>query len=104
MRRRKGNWEAKVRQDGVGTYSNSQFEERSGPADIALTIRKFIKSTNAQEGQASEECDDFRFEQIARYSTVREAWKVDSRFEVVFDTTDFDHAVGEGGITGDVRN
>lgn len=32
---------------------------------------------------------------MAHFITFREAWKVDGKFNVVFDTTDFGHSVGE---------
>jgi thiamine-triphosphatase len=86
VRRRNGHWQAKIRQEG--DYANSQFEELSKPADIARMIKNF----NLDVRPASE---DFGLKRIARYTTFREAWKVNNRFEVVLDTTDFNHCIGE---------
>jgi thiamine-triphosphatase len=39
--------------------------------------------------------DGFGLQQLARFTTFREMWKVNDKFEVVLDTTDFGHSVGE---------
>jgi thiamine-triphosphatase len=86
LRKRNGQWQAKIRQRG--DFVSSQFEELSKPADIAQMIKGF----NLDARPASE---DFGLQQIAQYASIREAWKANNRFNVVFDTTDFDHSVGE---------
>lgn len=86
VRRRNGRWQAKVRQGG--DYTNSQFGELSEPQEIAQMIRK----CNLEAGSPSK---DFGLQKSAQYTTTRETWKADDKFEIVLDTTDFGHSVGE---------
>ncbi|KAL9118830.1 MAG: hypothetical protein Q9187_004621, partial [Circinaria calcarea] len=86
VRKRSGRWQAKVREGG--DYANSQFGELSEPKEIAQMIRKYNLD-------AYPPSDDFGLEKTAQYTTIRDAWKADDRFEIVLDTTDFGHSVGE---------
>lgn len=86
VRKRSGHWQAKIRRGA--DYTNSQFGELSDPEDIAWLIRKF-------NSNASTSSKDFGLESVAQYTTLRDAWKADDKFEIVLDTTDFGHCVGE---------
>lgn len=86
VRQRSGRWQAKVRQGG--DYANSQFLELSEPQDIIQMIRKF----NLDAESSSK---DFGLLKSAQYTTTRDTWKGDNMFEIVVDTTDFGHSVGE---------
>ncbi|PGG99439.1 hypothetical protein AJ80_09363, partial [Polytolypa hystricis UAMH7299] len=89
VRKRNGNWQAKIRRQG--TFANSRFEELSTPAEIVAMIRKLGLHVDPA-------ADGFGLQQLARFTTFRETWKVNDRFEVVFDTTDFGHSVGEAEL------
>lgn len=86
VRQRSGRWQAKVRLGG--DYTNSQFRELSKPHEIAQMIRKYNLDADSPS-------NDFGLQKSAQYTTIRETWKADNRFEIVLDTTDFGHSVGE---------
>ncbi|KAI4144873.1 MAG: hypothetical protein LQ340_006508 [Diploschistes diacapsis] len=86
VRQRSGRWQAKVRLGG--DYTNSQFRELSKQHDIAQVIRQY----NLEADSSS---NDFGLQKSAQYTTTRDMWKADNRFEIVLDTTDFGHSVGE---------
>ncbi|EEP78529.1 predicted protein [Uncinocarpus reesii 1704] len=92
VRQRNGQWQAKVRPDAKqGSFTNSQFEEFTKASQIAQMIRRYIDPSLVSSTGA----DNFGLAQIARFTTYREMWKVDDKFDVVFDRTDFGHVVGE---------
>ena len=85
VRRRNGIWQAKVRQGG--DFTNSRFGELSGKDQVSRLLLEYgIKASG---------CDDFGLSKIAQYSTEREIWKADGKFDIALDTTDFGHTVGE---------
>jgi len=86
VRRRDGKWQAKVRQGG--DYINSQFGELSEESVIAALVKKYTPN-------ACSKARAFGLLEIARFTTLRDSWKADGRFEIVLDTTDFNHSVGE---------
>ena len=86
VRRRDQRWEAKVRRGG--DFTNSQFEELGTTDDIS----RLLESLGLRPSHASQ---NFGLQTIARFSTVRDAWQADTKFEVVLDKTDFNHVVGE---------
>lgn len=79
-------WVAKIRQGG--NRINSQFKEISSTTDIAKLVQQYCPSANVS-------LPNFGLQGIAQFKTVREAWRADDRFEIVLDSTDFGHSVGE---------
>lgn len=99
VRKRDGHWQAKIRPDVTqGSFSNSQFEEFTKPADIARMIQKRMN-----DGVVASADGDFGLAQIARFTTYRDMWKVDEKFDVVFDRTDFGHVVGEVELESSIQ-
>jgi thiamine-triphosphatase len=86
VRRRNGFWEAKIKKGG--DFTNSMFEELSGP-DL---VRRCVQDVTGKE--ASEK-DFFGLGAIATLSTVRQSWIADGEFKIVFDAMNFGHTVGE---------
>ncbi|WEW61669.1 hypothetical protein PRK78_007161 [Emydomyces testavorans] len=99
VRKRNGHWQAKIRPDAKrGTFANSQFEELTAPSDIARMLRKFMNV-----GIVPSVHKNFGLAQIARFTTYREMWKVDEKYDVVFDRTDFGHVVGEVELEREIQ-
>lgn len=88
VRQRGTGWQAKIRQGG--DYNNSQFEELSCPDEIGRMIKSYNIEYSRLESDKS-----FGLKSMARFTTIREAWKADKKFNIVLDRTDFGHAVGE---------
>lgn len=88
VRQRGTNWQAKIRQGG--DYTNSQFRELSCPDHIGRMIRSYNIEYSPLGTDKS-----FGLKSMARFTTIREAWKADKKFKIVLDRTDFGHAVGE---------
>jgi thiamine-triphosphatase len=86
VRRRNGSWEAKVKRGG--DFTNSMFEELSGPDLVQQCVRNVT-------GKKASENDLFGLDAIATLSTVRQSWIADGEFKIVFDTMNFGHTVGE---------
>lgn len=86
VRKRSGCWQAKVRRGG--DYTNSQFEEFAGPQEISELIKKYYHDPDIASR-------NFGLQKIAQFTTTRDAWKADDRFEIVLDNTNFGHSVGE---------
>jgi len=86
VRRRNGFWEAKVKRGG--DFTNSKFEELSGPGLVQRCVQ-------AVTGKEAREKDFFGLDAIATLSTVRQSWIADGEFKIVFDAMDFGHTVGE---------
>ncbi|KAK2460060.1 hypothetical protein APHAL10511_007937 [Amanita phalloides] len=86
VRRRNGGWEAKVKKGG--DFTNSMFEELSGP-DL---VRRCVKDVTGKE---TSEKDFFGLDAIATISTARQSWIADGEFKIVLDAIDFGHTVGE---------
>jgi thiamine-triphosphatase len=86
VRRRNGCWEAKVKRGG--DFTNSMFEELSGP-DL---IQRCVRDVTGKEASWK---DSFGLDAIATLSTVRQSWIADGEFKIVFDTMNFGHTVGE---------
>ncbi|KAK4241985.1 CYTH-like domain-containing protein [Achaetomium macrosporum] len=89
IRRRNGEWQAKVKRGG--DFVNSRFEELRGVQEIRDCIRSILGGgiSLKQEGE------NFGLERLAEFVTTREAWLVDGEFKVVRDRMDFGHEVGE---------
>lgn len=99
VRKRDGHWQAKIRPDAKrGSFNNSQFEEFTKTADIARMIQNRIN-----HGTIASPEEDFGLAQIARFTTYREMWKVNDKFNIVFDQTDFGHVVGEVELEGELH-
>lgn len=116
VRKRGEKWEAKVctrprtgnaEMETMPLFVNSQVEEISDVAEIARVVQDaFLRNLNSHDTTTSTCIESgaplslsastcFGLSPMARFTTFREAWKVDGRFNVVFDSTDFGHAVGE---------
>lgn len=99
VRRRNGEWEAKVRRGG--DFVNSRFEELSEVGEIAECVKRTLEGSvdgSGGEAQAWEEKgeeENFGLEKMAEFVTTREGWVVDGEFKVVRDKMDFGHEVGE---------
>lgn len=64
-----------------------QLGELSNPDDVARVVRKSNNSIHNIKGLwAGIDCI---------YTTVKDAWKAEDKFEIVHDTTDFGHYIGE---------
>ncbi|KAF2222318.1 hypothetical protein BDZ85DRAFT_296496 [Elsinoe ampelina] len=88
IRRRNGDYEAKVSLGG--TFTKSQFQEIDGKDDVEL----YLKKHGIKIGDLAS---------IARFSTHRMAWIADEEFLVVMDKTCFGHQVGEVEYMGDME-
>ncbi len=86
VRRRNGVWEAKVKKGG--DFTNSMFEELSGPDLVRRCVQEVI-------GKEANENNFFGLDAIATLSTVRQSWLADGEFKIVFDAMNFGHTVGE---------
>ncbi|KAG8630644.1 hypothetical protein KVT40_002263 [Elsinoe batatas] len=86
IRRRNGDYEAKISLDG--TFTKSKFLEIKGKDDVELYLKKHGIRIGDLAG-------------IARFSTHRKAWIADEEFLVVMDKTCFGHQVGEVEYIGD---
>lgn len=86
VRKRNDHWQAKVRQSG--DYQNSTFEEIAGTEEIGNLVAKYIR-------KAPPHSVDFGLLKIAQFTTVRDKWTANKRFEISIDSTDFGHMVGE---------
>lgn len=86
VRRRNGQWEAKIKKGG--TYINSRFQELSDHHDIAKCVAEITGSRDSVNTQ-------FGLERIADLITFRKSWIADGEFKITVDTTDFGHVVGE---------
>lgn len=86
VRRRNGSWEAKIKKGG--DFTNSMFEELSGPDLVRRCVQDVI-------GKDASENDLFGLDAIATLSTVRQSWIADGEFNIVCDVMDFGHTVGE---------
>lgn len=95
IRRRNGNWEAKIRT--AGDFINSAFTEVDGNNAVKEVIEQNLVVS----------ADRLGIEEIlkpcAEFVTERESWMIDGRFKVDVDTTDFGHIVGEVELTGNLR-
>ncbi|KAK2745267.1 hypothetical protein FQN57_003962 [Myotisia sp. PD_48] len=97
VRRRNGRWQAKIQTDHENTtFANTRFEELSEPSEILQAIRKvqhqvkYLPTTNH-----SSDVKGSGLDMLARFTTFRDTWRVNDKFEVVLDRTDFKHFVGE---------
>jgi thiamine-triphosphatase len=95
VRRRNGQWEAKVRTGG--DFINSAFREIDGNDLVKEVIENNLAITT--DGRSIEEI----LNPCAEFVTERESWIVDGGFKVDVDTTDFGHIVGEVELTRTLR-
>ena len=97
IRCRDGEWQAKLKLGG--DFSNSQFREISGWGEIEDILREYQQQQRQEQSKADQSSIPRRrlsdLKVLAEFTTVRDAWRVDDRFGVVVDETDFGHAVGE---------
>jgi thiamine-triphosphatase len=95
VRRRNGLWEAKIKKGG--DFTNSMFEELSGPDLVRRCVQDVI-------GKEASEKDLFGLDAIATLSTVRQSWIADDEFKIVFDAMNFGHTVGEVELQEDFHS
>ncbi|MCJ1248013.1 hypothetical protein MMC30_005228 [Trapelia coarctata] len=93
IRQRNGDWQAKVRQGG--DYTNTQSAELKGESDIhahLLTLPIPFPPPNSTPGLLG-----LGLHKTACFSTTRHSWRADEKgiFKIVVDETDFGHIVGE---------
>ncbi|KAI5300645.1 hypothetical protein KEM56_002308 [Ascosphaera pollenicola] len=100
VRQRNGQWEAKLKQSG--DFNNSQFEEVKGRRGVLeLLLQLEHRACIAKDKLATQlprlEPTDYAFglPVFADLQTTREKWVVNDMFNVVLDTTNFGHGVGE---------
>ncbi len=86
VRKRNDHWQAKARQSG--DYQNSTFEELAGKEQVGDMVARYIRSVPSNSV-------DFGLSKIAQFTTVRDKWKANKRFEIAIDSTSFGHMVGE---------
>ncbi|KAK3903281.1 CYTH-like domain-containing protein [Staphylotrichum tortipilum] len=91
IRRRDGEWEAKLKRGG--DFVKSRFEELRGEEEIARCIQGVLGAAGKGE--------NFGLGKMAEFVTTREAWVVDGEFKVVRDRMDFGHEVGEVELEGE---
>ncbi|OBT71264.1 hypothetical protein VF21_09931 [Pseudogymnoascus sp. 05NY08] len=91
VRRRNGNWEAKIRTGG--DFINSAFAEIDGNNAVNEIIKQNF--SDFADGAAIEEI----LTPCAEFATDRESWMIDGKFKVDVDKTDFGHTVGEVELT-----
>lgn len=106
LRRRDNDWEMKVRTGG--DLLNSSFQEITCPDEINQALRKYcihpIFSTSSSIRVPSKQGLS-TLTPFARFTTTREAWTAQSdsgeTVQLVVDTADFGHKVGEVEIAWD---
>ena len=86
VRKRNNHWQAKIRQRG--DYQNSTFKELAGEEEIGALVAKY-------NGIVPSNSVDFGLLKIAQFTTLRDKWRANNRFEIVLDFTSFGHMVGE---------
>lgn len=89
VRLRNGAWQAKVRKGGG--FLNSRFEELYGADNIADHVR----SITGWDMANTKESSSFGLQPTAAFETRRQAWTANLDFQIVLDTMDFGHEVGE---------
>lgn len=98
VRRRNNEWQAKLRQGG--NFIQSRFKEVSG----RNTVRGLLEESNIK---VDIDAADLGLSTIASINTLRHKWRANDIFEIVLDSTDFGHMVGEVElecvVTGDAR-
>lgn len=88
VRKRNGEWEAKIKKGG--NFTNSRFEELRDTGDIAAHVKRIVGTDVSVDASSS-----FGLSPIATLSTTRETWIADDEFSIVLDKTDIGHEVGE---------
>lgn len=94
LRQTNGKWESEIARGG--DYTNSQFEKSPDPDTISANIQRLTGLDNGV-------LQSFSLSRIATLTTFRESWKADHKFKVVFDRTDFGHAIGEVELETEVH-
>jgi len=99
VRQRNDVWQAKIRQGG--DFANSQFTELTGTCAVEEMLRRHRFGNDCFHERAR----NFGMNEIAEFGTLRKAWRAGEggKFEIVVDTTDFDHVVGEVEMQVDVE-
>jgi len=103
VRQRSGKWQAKIKRGG--TYRDSRFEEIESAEEIADCVRRCLSTTLGSKMPQLQihESNNFGLSPIASLTTVRQGWKADDAFQIVLDSTDFGHVVGEVELEREVE-
>ncbi|EWC46409.1 hypothetical protein DRE_04352 [Drechslerella stenobrocha 248] len=95
VRLRDGHWEAKTLR--AGSHERATYEEVKGRQGIVRMLRDLGMANWKEKEQVP---GNFGLSKIVEFATARRTYKVDGKFTVVLDTTDFGHAVGEVELIG----
>jgi thiamine-triphosphatase len=110
LRRRDNDWEMKVKTGG--DFINSSFQEISGTEEIDQALKKYfshafmsISDTTSCSTKGRNMQGTFGLSPFAKITTTRQAWTAqsdsDHTLQIVVDTTDFGHKVGEVELAWD---
>lgn len=80
-------WQAKKMKQG-GSFERSTYEETEDPSQILNMVRSIMPLCPGIG-------DGFGLERLAHFETSRRSFVANDKFEVVLDSTDFGHQVGE---------
>lgn len=95
VRQRDGEWESKIRQ--AGDFGNSSFREVTDHEEISRNVTMITGMDRPAES-------NFGLSVVADITTFRESWKVNERFKIVVDTTDWGHVVGEVELEDEIES
>lgn len=110
LRRRENDWEMKVKTGG--DFINSSFQEISGTEKIEQALIKYlstpflsISKTKCSSTGGRDALGTLGLASFAEITTTRQAWTAQSdsndSLQIVVDTTDFGHKVGEVELAWD---
>ncbi|KAF3933690.1 Thiamine-triphosphatase [Dactylella cylindrospora] len=103
VRNRNGIWELKQFHRGIRSSEPTVCQQFSGRRDVKTALRGLGINVPIRRSQVSGPNADLIFETfglmpLMQFATARRLYRVDERFSVVLDTTDFGHSVGEVGF------
>ena len=88
LRKRDGEWQAKVTQKADKDYQKVSYQEVSTLSEIEKLVRKYLPECLGEK-------HNFGLYPFCQFSTDRAEFTANERFTVALDTTDFGHDVGE---------
>ncbi|KAF8244929.1 hypothetical protein K440DRAFT_635539 [Wilcoxina mikolae CBS 423.85] len=86
IRKRDQGWEAKV--NIRDSFVKAAYNEITSVPEIRSIVSRYVPGNTA-------ECDNFGLQVFCDFTTYRSNYVADEKFNVVLDTTDFGHDVGE---------
>lgn len=81
-------WEAKRSRKPAVDFLRTTFEETNDTSQILKMLKAYIPT-------ASDHSQNFGLEEMCQFTTWRNSFEVNEKFNVVLDETDFGHRVGE---------